>query len=70
MDSASAAGGHCMLNTNQRVERPVLSTGDMSLQMIQIYLLKNAKIIISRTQYFTKEELKLFAVNPTLEPGQ
>lgn len=59
-----------MLNTNKHVgDKPILSTAVMPLEQAQAYLLKNAKTSESRSQFFTQQELELFAVNPPLEPG-
>ena len=60
-----------MLKTNKIVDNvPIQPEGDMPLKMVQEYLLKNAQLHGSRFQYFSKEELNIYAVNPPLEPGQ
>ncbi len=71
MDSATGARflDQILLNTNQHIQAPLLSTADMPLDQAQSHLLTNANTRGSRFQYFTEEELELFAVNPPLEPG-
>jgi len=63
-----------MMNTNKHVgDLPTIPAADvplLPLQILQSYLLTNAKMGGSKAQYFTPEMLELFAGNPPLELGQ
>ena len=76
MDSATDAARFVVevMNTNKHVgDLPTIPAADvplLPLQILQSYLLTNAKMGRSKAQYFTPEMLELFAGNPPLELGQ
>jgi len=51
------------------LNKPVNSSADIPLEQALGFLLTNAEVSGLPTQYFTEEELELFAVNPSVELG-